>query len=84
MYGSIGFTRRDKTPPHWRDDYRLTLKAKKAIQELKTEKERMFREIEALPDDMPDIEYEQAERQLKVKLDALIEREDQIRNDNLR
>ena len=84
IYGSIGYTRRDKTPLHWRDGYKLTPKAKKAIQELKTEKERLFREIEALPDDMPDAEYDQAERAVRVKLDALVEREDSIRKVNPR
>ncbi|MCK9328014.1 MAG: hypothetical protein M0P69_21140 [Bacteroidales bacterium] len=84
MYGSIGFTRGTKAPPHWRDDYRLTLKARKAIRALKTEKERLFRQFEALPDAMPDSEYNQAERRLRRKLDALMEREDGIRKTNLR
>jgi len=84
IYGNIGFTRRDRTPRHWRNDYRLNPKAKSAIRALKAEKERLFREFEALPDDIPDSEYDQAERALGGKLDALIDREDQIRKANLR
>ena len=84
IYGSIGFTRRDKTPAHWRPDYRLTTKAKSGIQALEAEKERLFRALEALPDDMPDAEYDQAERAVRVKLDALVEREDSIRKVNPR
>lgn len=80
IYGSIGFTRRDKTPAHWRPDYRLTTKAKSAIRQLEAERERIFRALEALPD----AEYDQAERAVRVKLDALVEREDSIRKVNPR
>lgn len=84
IYGSTGFTRRDKTPLHWRNDYKLTKKAKKAIKILKAEKERLFREFEEMTDDIPDSEYDRAERALAVKLDALVDEEDRIRKANLR
>lgn len=84
MYGSIGFTRRDKTPLHWQNDYRLTLTAKKTVQSIAAEREQLFKAFEALPDDISDNEYNAAERELRVKLDALIEREDEIRKANRR
>ena len=79
IYGNIGYTRRSKTPNHWRDDYRLTAKAKKQIQAVKAEHERLFREFEALPYDMSDEDYRKATKELNIKLDELIEREDKIR-----
>lgn len=82
MYGSIGYTRRDKTPAHWRKDYRLTQKAEKAIQNIKTEREALFKTFEALPLDTPDEEYTKAERVLTAKLNALIDQEDAIRRAN--
>jgi len=84
IYGSIGFTRRDKTPKHWKDDYRLTQKAKKMIQELKAEHEQLFKEFEALPLEISDKEYSDAERILKIKLNELIDKEDKIRLNNPR
>ena len=85
MYGSIGYTRRDRTPKHWRDDYRLNATAKKMIQKLKAERERLFREFEALPvETYSDEEYNQLERILRVKLDELIDKEDKIRFSNPR
>jgi DNA-binding PadR family transcriptional regulator len=84
MYGSIGCTRRDKTPAHWRKDYRLTQKAKAAIRDIEAEREALFQTLEALPLDTPDEEYTKAERALTAKLDALIDREDAIRQANPR
>ena len=83
IYGSIGYTRRDKTPKHWQKDYRLTQKTKKIIQELKAERERLFQEFENLPiERIPDKEYNKAEQVLRIKLDELIEQEDKIRLSN--
>jgi len=79
IYGSIGYTRRDKTPKHWQKDYRLTQKTKKVIQEIKAERERLFQEFENLPLETPDKEYNEAEQVLRIKLDELIEQEDKIR-----
>jgi len=79
IYGSIGYTRRDKTPKHWQKDYRLTQKTKKAIQEIKAERERLFQEFENLPLEISDKEYNEAESMLRIKLDELIEQEDKIR-----
>ena len=84
MYGSIGYTRRDKTPAHWREDYRLTPKTKAAIREIKAEHERLFQEFEALPLDLPDEAFAAADRELTAKLDALIDREDALRRINSR
>ncbi|HBY21178.1 MAG TPA: hypothetical protein DEG71_09290 [Clostridiales bacterium] len=82
IYGSIGYTRRDKTPKHWQNDYKLTQKTKKIIQGIKAERERLFKEFENLPIETPDKEYEEAEQILKIKLDELIDREDKIRLTN--
>ena len=82
MYGSIGFTRRDKTPDYWRKDFRLTTKAKKAIEEIKVEHDRLFKEFESLPDDISDEDYSKAEKELTINLDALTEKEDTIRKNN--
>ena len=82
IYGSIGYTRRDKTPAHWQKDYRLTQKTKKIIQELKAEREKLFLEFENLPIETPDKDYKKAERILKIKLNELIEKEDKIRLTN--
>ena len=79
IYGSVGYTRRDKTPKHWQKDYRLTQKTKKAIQEIKAERERLFQELESLPLEISDKEYNEAENILKIKLDELIKKEDKIR-----
>ncbi len=83
-YGSIGFTRRDKTPAHWQKDYRLNPTAKKQIQELKVEHERLFQEFEVLPIELSDEEYSAAQQTLTKKLDELIEKEDKIRLQNPR
>jgi len=82
IYGSIGYTRRDKTPKHWQNDYRLNQKAKKLIQELKAERERLFKEFESLPLEISDEEYNEAERILRIKLDEIINKEDKIRLSN--
>jgi len=82
IYGSIGYTRRDKTPKHWQKDYKLTQKTKKIIQELKAERERLFKKFENLPIETPDKEYDEAERILKIKLNELIEQEEKIRLSN--
>ena len=82
IYGSIGYTRRDKTPKHWQNDYKLTQKTKKIIQGIKAARERLFKEFENLPIETPDKEYEEAEQILKIKLDELIDREDKIRLTN--
>lgn len=66
MYGNIGFTRRGKTPPHWRDDYRLKPKAKQLLAQIASERERMFREFEALSDEISDEAYTTSERELKA------------------
>jgi hypothetical protein len=80
----IGFTRRDKTPYYWQKDYRLTPAAKKLIQALHAEHERLFREFEALPIEMSDEDYHAAEVALTVQLDAIIAKEDAIRRENRR
>ncbi len=54
MYGNIGYTRRDRTPEHWRLDYALRPKAKAAIQAIKSERVARFREFEALPLEISD------------------------------
>jgi len=82
IYGSIGYTRRDKTPKHWQKDYRLTQKTKKIIQELKAEREKLFLEFENLPIETSDEEYNEAEQILRIKLDDLIEQEEKIRLSN--
>ena len=84
MYGNLGFTRRDRTPEHWRKDYRLTPKAKSAIQAINSECEALFKELEAIPLDTPDEEYLIAERATRAMLDELREREDAIRRANPR
>ena len=83
-YGSIGYTRRDKTPKHWKNDYRLNPAAKKMVQELHAERERLFEDFENLPLEMPDEEHAQAERVLRIELDELIRKEDGIRLGNPR
>ncbi len=83
-YGSIGFTRRDKTPKHWQKDYRLNPTAKKQIQELKSQHERLFKEFESLPIELSDEEYLVVQKELTKKLDELIEKEDKIRLQNPR
>lgn len=82
MHGNIGFTRRDKTPQHWREDYRLEPKAKQMLVEIASERERLYRELEDLPDDITDEAYSLASREISVKLDALINRADAIRHAN--
>jgi hypothetical protein len=82
MYGNIGLTRRDKTPPHWREDYRLKPKAKQLLAQIESERERLFKEFEALPDDISDESYAIAEREIRANLDALIDRADAIRRTN--
>lgn len=84
VYGSIGFTRRDKAPKHWKADYRLTPKTKKEINELKTERERLIRELENLPIEISDEEYTEAQRIVQIKLNELIIQEDRIRQTNLK
>jgi len=81
-YGQIGFTRRDKTPKHWREDYKLRAAAEKLLAQIASEREQLFRELEALPDDMPDEEYDLKWREISKKLDALIDRADEIRRKN--
>lgn len=82
IYGSIGFTRRDKTPKHWQKDYKLNSKAKQMIQELKFEREQLFQKFESLPLEMSDSEYAEKERILNIELDELITKEDKIRLSN--
>lgn len=84
IYGQIGYTRRDKTPAHWRDDYHLKPTAKKMIAELRAEREQLFEAFEALPNDISDEEYNQRQHELRVKLNLLIDREDQVRQQNKR
>ncbi|MEG3070986.1 MAG: hypothetical protein HQP61_02005 [Peptococcaceae bacterium] len=84
MHGSIGYTRRDRTPRYWRSSYQLNRETKNEIEKLHAERERLFREFEALPDDIPDHEYTQAEIVLRQRLDALIGLEDKLRRSNLR
>lgn len=82
MYGNIGFTRRDKTPLHWRDDYRLKPKAKQLLAQIASERERLCKAFEALPEDISDEAYARAERELTANLDVLIDRADGIRRAN--
>ncbi|WP_127575283.1 hypothetical protein [Paenibacillus barengoltzii] len=82
IYGEIGITRRDKTPQHWRRDYRLKATAKKMLAQISAERERLFRELESLPDDISDEEYDSRSREIATKLDDLIERADEIRRKN--
>ena len=84
MYGNIGFTRRDRTPEHWRNDYPLTPKAKAAIQAINAEREALFKELESLPLEISDEEYVIAERATRAKSDELREREDAVRRENPR
>ncbi|MCM3701409.1 hypothetical protein [Paenibacillus macerans] len=79
MYGSIGFTRRDKTPQHWRGDYRLNPKTKQMLAQISSEREALFREFESLPDDISDEQYLIAERELRKKLDTMLVQEDRVR-----
>lgn len=82
MYGSIGFTRRDKTPQHWRRDYKLKTEAKKLLVQISYEREALLRELEELPDDISDEAYSLASREISVKLDALLDQADAIRRAN--
>lgn len=84
IYGSIGFTRRDRTPRHWQKDYPLTPKAKKLIAELHAEREKTHRLYEDLPLDTPDEEFDKVWKEAGKRLNELIEEEDRIRRANER
>jgi hypothetical protein len=81
-YGQIGFTRRDKTPQHWRKDYNLKTKAKKLLAQIASDREGLYKELKSLSDDLTDDEYDAAAREISAKLDALIDRADDIRRAN--
>jgi len=84
IYGSIGFTRRDKTPPHWRKDYRLKPKAKLLLAQIEVERYELHKAHTAISEDvsLSDEEYNSASRKISEKLDALIDRMDTIRRTN--
>ncbi|GIP61106.1 hypothetical protein [Paenibacillus woosongensis] len=84
VYESIGFTRRDKTPQHWRGDYRLKPKAKQLLAQIATEREELQKAHTAISEDMSlsDEEYNSASREIIAKLDALIDRADEVRRKN--
>lgn len=84
IYGSIGFTRLDKTPKHWREDYRLNSKTKQLLAQIATEREELHKAHTAISEDMSlsDDEYNSASREISVKLDALVDRADAIRRAN--
>lgn len=83
-YGEIGVTRPDRTPPHWRKDYRLKPKAKQLLAQIATEREELYNAHTTISEDMSlsDEEYNQASREISAKLDALIDRMDAIRRAN--
>lgn len=84
MYGNIGFTRRDKSPAHWRGDYELKPRAKQMLARIVTEREALLKMYTAISEDMSlsDEAYSAASRDIRAKLDALIDREDEIRRTN--
>lgn len=84
IYGDIGFTRKDNTPPHWREGYKLTKSAKEKIRRIDIEKERLFREHESLSadDNLTDEEFNAASAKIAKELDELIEKEDKVRREN--
>lgn len=84
IYGSIGFTRRDKTLQHWRKDYRFNPKAKQMLAQVATEREELQKAHTAISEDMSlsDEEYNLASQEISAKLNALIDRADEIRRKN--
>lgn len=82
IYGSVGFTRRDKTPAHWQKDFRMKPSTKQELAQIERERERLITEFKALPDDISDEEYTKASKLVNAKLDALIDRADKMRRAN--
>ncbi|MNJ39198.1 hypothetical protein D3C77_340650 [compost metagenome] len=84
IYGSIGFTRRDKTPKYWREDYRLNPKAKQLLAQIAAERRELSKMRTAISEDLsiPDEDCDLALREIHAKVDALIDREDEIRRTN--
>lgn len=84
IYGSIGFTRRNRTPRHWQEDYPLTPRAKKLIVELNVERERVHRTYEDLPLDTSDKEFDKVWKAAGKRLNEIREEENRIRKENKR